>query len=246
VKALLAAGEPIYEVDADLLRTLRPDVLVTQSHCVVCAVSDDDVARALIPGLEPRPRVVSLAPNCLADLWASIREVARAIDVAEQGDALVAELHHRMASLADEAHGLATRPTVACLEWLDPLMAAGNWVPELVEMAGGVNLFGHAGRHSPWMSWEQLCDANPDVIIALPCGFDLERTRVEMSSLTRDPRFESLRAVRNGRVAIADGNQFFNRPGPRLAESQEILAEILHPERFDFGHEGRGWQRFRP
>lgn len=244
VKALLADGEPIYEVDAELMRQLRPDVILTQSHCVVCAVSDEDVARALIPGLEPKPRVVSLAPNQLSDLWASIAEVAEAIGAAERGKVLIGELRHRMAALADEAHGLPTRPSVACLEWLEPLMAAGNWVPELVEMAGGVNLFGVAGKHSPWLSWDELVEADPEIIIALPCGFDLARTRVEVPAFTRHPRFVNLRAARSGKIFLADGNQFFNRPGPRLVESQEILAEILHPERFEFGHEGLGWQRY--
>jgi iron complex transport system substrate-binding protein len=244
VKSLLAAGEPIYEVDARLMLELRPDVILTQSHCVVCAVSDEDVARALIPGLEPKPRVVSLAPNTLDDLWISIATVAEAIDAVEKGAAAIAELRHRMAALADEAHGLPSRPSVACLEWLDPLMAAGNWAPELVELAGGVNLFGVAGKHSPWLSWDDLIAADPDILIALPCGFDIARTRLEMPALLREPRYASLRAVRNGKVFIADGNQFFNRPGPRLVESQEILAEILHPERFDFGHHGLGWQRY--
>jgi len=246
VKALLAAGEPIYEVDANLLCELRPDLILTQSHCVVCAVSDEDVARALIPGLEPKPRVISLAPNNLGDLWSSIATVADALDADKSGHALVAELRHRMAALADEAHGLPTRPTAACLEWLDPLMAAGNWVPELVELAGGANLFGAAGKHSPWLSWDDLVREDPEVIIALPCGFDLERTRAEMQAFMRESRFASLRAARAGRIFIVDGNQYFNRPGPRLVESQEILAEILHPERFDFGHRGIGWERIAP
>jgi iron complex transport system substrate-binding protein len=138
----------------------------------------------------------------------------------------------------------ATKPTVACLEWIEPLMAAGNWVPELVELAGGRNLFGNAGKHSPWMTWEQLRAADPMYILALPCGFDLTKTRAEMAVLARRPDWRQLQAVRNGRVFSADGNQFFNRPGPRLVESLEILAEIFHPRRFQFHHEGTGWARF--
>jgi iron complex transport system substrate-binding protein len=122
-------------------------------------------------------------------------------------------------------------------------MAAGNWMPELVEMAGGVNLFGITGKHAPWMSWEQLCEADPDVIVLLPCGFDIARTRRDLPLLANRPDWPHLRAVRAGRVFLADGNQYFNRPGPRLVESLEILAELLHPKWFSFGHEGTGWQR---
>ncbi len=121
-------------------------------------------------------------------------------------------------------------------------MAAGNWMPELVEMAGGVNLFGSAGKHSPWMTWEQLQQKDPEVIVVLPCGFDIRRSREEMPALTERPAWANLRAVRGRRVCLTDGNQFFNRPGPRLAESLEILAEVLHPAVFHFGHEGTGWQ----
>ena len=122
-------------------------------------------------------------------------------------------------------------------------MAAGNWMPELVELAGGVNLFGEAGKHSPWMTWEQLVERDPDVIVVLPCGFDIPRSRQEMPALTGRPEWLGLRAVRDGRVFLADGNQYFNRPGPRLVESLEILAELLHPETFRFGHEHSGWQK---
>lgn len=240
VKSLLAKGEPIYEVDAEQMRVLRPDVILTQSHCVVCAVSDEDVARALIPGLEPGPRVVSLAPDDLAGLWHSIEQVAAALET--PAGPLVNELRHRVADITEIATALPTRPSVACLEWLDPLMAAGNWVPELVELAGGINLFGVAGKHSPWMSWDNLAEQDPDMIVALPCGFDLARTRAEFAAIA--PRLATLRAGRSGNLLIADGNQFFNRPGPRLVESLEILAEMIHPEQFRFGHEGVGWERF--
>ncbi|MGH7565029.1 MAG: ABC transporter substrate-binding protein, partial [Gemmatimonadota bacterium] len=123
-----------------------------------------------------------------------------------------------------------------------PLMAAGNWMPELVALAGGESVVGEAGRHSPMLDWEELRALDPEVIFVSPCGFDLERTRVDMAALVRRPGWDDMRAVRGGRVALADGVQYFNRPGPRLAESLEILAEILHPAHFDFGHRGRGWE----
>jgi iron complex transport system substrate-binding protein len=125
-------------------------------------------------------------------------------------------------------------------------MAAGNWVPELVSLAGGENMFGAVGKHSPWMTWEQLIQRDPDIIIAMPCGFDLAKTRSEMASLKQHPQWSSLQAVRQGRVYAVDGNQFFNRPGPRLVESLEILAEIFHPQVFRFGHAGSGWNAILP
>ena len=245
VKATLQSEISVYRVFDSVLRDLRPDVILTQSQCAVCAVSDRDVAGALTGWPGRLPRVLSLQPQALNDIWQDIAAVAEVLGAAAQGKALVRSLQHRVAAIADEAHALPTRPTVACLEWLDPLMAAGNWAPELVELAGGINLFGVAGKHSPWMSWDELVERDPEFIIALPCGFDLARTQAEMVHVTSHPAWPSLRAVRDGRVYVTDGNQYFNRPGPRLVESLEILAEILHPECFDFGHRGTGWDTGR-
>jgi iron complex transport system substrate-binding protein len=242
VKAILQEGLSVYRVHADALKQLRPDVIVTQTHCEVCAVSQRDVEEAVCRWLDSRPRIVSLAPNALADVWADIERTAEALGVAERGGLLVRQLRERMAAVANKARTLPGRPAAACIEWIEPLMACGNWMPELVEIAGGVNLFGAAGKHSPWMTWEQLREKDPDAIIVLPCGFDIERARQDMPVLTRQPGWQNLKAVHGRRVYLADGNQFFNRPGPRLIESLEILAELLHPEVFDFGHQGSGWQ----
>ena len=243
VKAILQEGLSVYRVHAEDLRTLRPDVIVTQSQCEVCAVSLGDVEEAVGSWTGVRPTIVSLEPNSLDDVWSDIRRVAEALGSVERGEALVGELQSRMETVTEEAASQPSRPTVACIEWIDPLMAAGNWMPELVERAGGMNLFGESGRHSPWMTWEELRDADPDVIIVLPCGLDLDRTREEMPALTRQEGWTDLHAVRDGRVFLTDGNQYFNRPGPRLAESLEILAELIHPGIFQFDHEGSGWQR---
>jgi iron complex transport system substrate-binding protein len=202
-----------------------------------------EVERAVCAWLRSCPQLVSLAPNTLADVWAGIEQVALALQVPERGTELVRRLQARMRSVAERARGLASRPTVACIEWIDPLMAAGNWMPELVQMAGGANVFGVAGAHAPWMTWEQLCAADPEVLVFLPCGFDIARTRRDLPVLTSRTQWPHLRAVRSGRVFLADGNQYFNRPGPRLVESLEILAEVLHPDAFAFEHAGRGWQR---
>lgn len=244
VKHALKEALAIYRVDAEKLRRLRPDVIVTQTQCEVCAVSLKDVEEAVCNLLESRPSIVSLAPNALADVWDDILRVAEAIHVTARGKELVDHLQKRLETIAERASRAAHRPTVACIEWIEPLMAGGNWVPELVELAGGTNLFGTAGEHSPWMTWEQLTSADPEVIVILPCGWDMEKGRTEMRALTRLPEWPQLRAVRERRVYLTDGNQYFNRPGPRLVESAEILAEVLHPELFSFGHQGTGFEIF--
>jgi iron complex transport system substrate-binding protein len=243
VKAILQDALSVYRVRADRLADLRPDVIVTQTQCEVCAVSLRDVEQALGANFVARPRIVALAPNALADLWSDIQSVADALAIPERGRELVARLRERMAGIAANAHAVPERPTVACIEWIDPLMASGNWMPELIDMAGGVNLFGEAGKHAPWMTWEELCGKDPDVILVLPCGFNLQRTSQEVPMLTCKPEWPRLRAVHSGRVYLLDGNQYFNRPGPRLMESLEIIAEVLHPHVFHFGHEATGWQR---
>ncbi len=243
VKEVLADGLSIYRVREDVLKALRPDVIVTQSQCEVCAVSLQEVEEAVEAWLDSRPRIISLAPNNLADVWGDIYRVAQELGVPDRGQDAVKRLKERTKEIAEKARTVDRRPSMACIEWFEPLMAAGNWVPELVEMAGGANLFGEAGTHSSWMTWDALREGDPEVIVLMPCGFDLDRTRRGLPEVTRNPSWGELRAVRTSRVYLADGNQFFNRPGPRLAESLEILAEILHPDRFHFGHEGAGWER---
>ncbi len=380
VKESARTSVSIYDVFDDVIGRLEPTHIVTQIQCEVCAVSLRDVEDALSRGMKGHPRIVSLQPDSLAQIWEDFRRVARALEIPERGEAVVAGLQARMergrgdwtaaqndpvagedsggreprgrprdhggdwlfertapragadpggplpqerprdpgvdrptgrtASPADadpggrlprerqpdpgvdrpagwtaplvgatpggpaqerlrdpgvdrptgrtaptagadsgglsrerpcDPGGEARRPRVACIEWIEPLMAAGNWTPELIEMAGGINLFGEAGRHSPWMTWEQLAAADPDVIVIAPCGFDLARTEREMYWLTGRPDWKSLRAVQSGRVYLADGNQYFNRPGPRVVETFEILAEILHPE-IAPRHRGSGWR----
>lgn len=243
VRTILNQALSVYEVDVEALRRLRPDFIITQTQCEVCAVSLKDVEGALCDWIESRPRIVSLEPNSLADIWADIERVAEALGAPERGRSLVEGLQSRMRRVAVQAQSIKSLPSVACIEWIDPLMAVGNWMPELVEMAGGVNSFGESGKHSPYMTWEGLMAGDPEVIVVCPCGFDLKRTREEMSALTQRPDWEHLKAVRSRQVYLTDGNQYFNRPGPRLAESLEILAEIIHPAVFDFGHRGYGWEK---
>ncbi|MBI4423153.1 MAG: cobalamin-binding protein [Elusimicrobia bacterium] len=242
VRRLVKDAVSVYRVDAGRLKALRPDVIITQTQCEVCAVSLKDVEAALRGALGCDARLVALEPNSLEDVWRDIQRVADALGAPSEGRALVARLRGRLEAVAARASG-APKPSVACIEWLDPLMSAGNWMPELVALAGGRNLFGEAGKHSPWLDWETLRREDPDVIVAMPCGFDLERTRRELPALTGRPGWAELKAVRSGRAYAAVGNRFFNRPGPRLAESLEILAELIGPETFSSGHEGSGWAR---
>jgi iron complex transport system substrate-binding protein len=223
----------IYDVFDNLIERLAPTHILTQIQCEVCAVSLRDVEAAMARGMKGSPAIVSLQPDSLSEIWNDIRRVAAALAIPERGDTLIAELQSRMQLDLPSA-----RPTVACIEWMEPLMAAGNWTPELIAMAGGRNLFGEAGRHSPWMSWEELVAADPEVIIVAPCGFDLPRTEQELYWMTDRPGWSRLRA----RVYLADGNQYFNRPGPRVAETLRILAEILHPECFEPTLRGIGWR----
>lgn len=241
VKGLLERGLSLYRVDAERLQSLAPDFIVTQSQCEVCAVSESELEKALANWTGMPARIVSLKPDALADVWRDIERSAESLGVADRGRRLVQSLKDRIDEIQGRSAALP-RPRVACIEWFEPLMAAGNWMPELVEMAGGRNLFGEAGKHSPWLSWEDLIAGDPETMLLLPCGFDLAKVRTSLVELEKSPIWPKLRAVREGRVYLVDGNQYFNRPGPRLVESLEILAEILHPREFDFGHRQKAWE----
>lgn len=241
VRSIVAEALSVYRVDGRLLDELAPTVIVTQTQCEVCAVSLKDVERAVCELVSSAPRIVSLAPMDLGDVFDDIRTVAAALGRPERGERLTAGLTARLDAIRERSSQLVERPAIACIEWIDPLMLAENWVPELVEIAGGAVMLGEAGRHSGYFEFKQMVEADPDVIAVMPCGFDIPRTAAEMRPLAAHPGWADLSAVRNGRVFLTDGNQYFNRPGPRVVESAEILAELLHPEVFDFGHRGSGW-----
>ena len=246
VKAVLQDAVSVYSVDTALLDELAPDLVVTQSQCELCAVSLADVQAAVQKLVRSRPEVLSLEPNELKDVWRDFASVADTLGVGKRGEALLAELHGRLDAITRSVQETGRRPRVACIEWYDPLMAAGNWVPELVGIAGGEDVLGVAGEHSAWLEWAALEEAKPEAVVLMPCGFDIARSHRELIALTGRPEWTRLEAVQRGEVFVTDGNQFFNRPGPRLVESAEILAEILHPDVFSFGHEGAGWERLEP
>lgn len=227
VQEIVRQGLSVYEVDAEQLRALRPDVILTQSQCAVCAVTPADLVEALDAWTRTAPVLISTAPDDLGDVWDDFAQVGAAIGV--DAAPVVADLRARIAALPKRED----RPTVAAIEWIEPLMAAGNWVPELITAAGGAPLFAAAGQHSPWLDHDALVAADPDVIVLMPCGYRIAQTLADLPALTSRPGWSDLRAVREGRVFVADGQYFFNRPGPRLVESAEIIADCLAgtPER---------------
>ncbi len=239
VRARLHAGQPLYEVDEAAIARLAPDVLITQTHCEVCAVTPADLAHG--PGRLLRKEVVALRTGSLDAILEGFLEVAGVLELRSAGDALVARIRGGLAELADRTRGLA-RPTVVCLEWIDPAFPMGNWGPELVDLAGGTNVLGTPGAHSSAVAWTAVVEADPDVLVVAPCGFGLQRAEAEMHLLGERPGWRDLRAVRSGRVYVADGNLYFNRSGPSLFETPLILAEILHPSLFAPAHRGVAWR----
>lgn len=246
VKSALEQALAIYEVLEDRLKTLAPQIVVTQDQCEVCAVALADVEAVVSGWAGHTVRLVTLQAMDLAGIDRDIGQVGEALDMKRDAIHLIQSLVNRRAAIAARTAGLS-KVTVACIEWTDPLMAAGNWVPELVALAGGRDVFGKPGAHAPWIDWRDLRAADPEAIVFMPCGFGLDRCGTEASEMTARQEWQDLQAVRSGRIYVTDGNSYFNRPGPRVAESLEILAEILHPEHFHFGHGvpdgGQGWQR---
>ncbi|MBW4613340.1 MAG: cobalamin-binding protein [Desmonostoc vinosum HA7617-LM4] len=242
VNKLLQSALSIYQIKTDILEQLQPTHIVTQDQCDVCAVSLQEVEKAVAELIHSQPQIISLQPNLLQDVWADIERVGNVFNV--DSVKVLENLESRVKICEQKIQGLALNelPNVACIEWTDPLMGAANWIPELVNLAGGQSLFCVKGQPSPILPWETLIASNPDVIIFMPCGFNLHRTRQETLPLTQLPEWQKLHATQTGRVFITDGNAYFNRPGPRLVDSLEILAEILHPEIFQYGYKGAGWE----
>lgn len=242
VNRIVQSALSIYNIKLDVLEKLQPTHILTQAQCHVCAVSLPEVEKAVTQLTHSSPQIISLQPNTLRDVWGDIERIGQTFGV--DSVKILENLEARVKICNRKIQGLsvAEMPTVACIEWTDPVMTAANWIPELVNLAGGQTLFSVTGKPSAHINWETLVATNPDVIIFMPCGFNLQRTQEEAKLLTQRPEWEKLHAVKAGRVFITDGNAYFNRPGPRLVDSVEILGEILHPEIFDYGYQGTGWQ----
>jgi iron complex transport system substrate-binding protein len=227
VSAQLRDGKSLYTLDEAKIAELAPDLIVTQQLCPVCAVSTSQVDEAVRP-LPRCPEVLSLDPKSLSDVFADVRRVGEAAGRREEADTLVRELERRLDAVRAAVAG-RPRPRVLALEWPDPPFAGGHWVPEMIEIAGGIDAFARPGGHSARLTWEQVAAADPDIIVAMPCGFDEAGARAQIELLTPVPEWRSLRAVRDGRVHPVDANGCFSRPGPRLVDGIERLAKIFHP-----------------
>lgn len=231
VSQALARGESLYTIDHEVLRQANPDLLITQKLCDVCAVTGDDLAKALRE-VKNTPEILTLTPTNLAGIFDNIRQVGEAIGLRERADRLVAELQARVDRVAQVASAAGSRPTVFCLEWLDPPYASGHWMPELVELAGGVDPLGRQGRDSVRVRWEDVVAAAPEIVVVTACGFDVARTLQELPRLVQQPGWSDLPAVRHDRVYVAYGSAYFSRPGPRVVDGLEILAHLIHPAQF--------------
>jgi len=239
VRRRMHAGEPLYIIHTDLITALRPDVVIAQTHCEVCAVTPNDVQRDGAC-LDPR-QMVALSAFSLDDISGSILAVAERLGLAERGRAVVAAERARLDAVrAATAH--RPRPNVALLEWTDPLFVMGNWMPEVVMAAGGTPLLAHPGDYSSATTFECVRDADPDVVIVAPCGFPLERALAERHVLESYPGWRDLRAVRDGSVVIADGNRFFNRSGMTVSRTAEMVAEMLHGVCIGESSHGSWWR----
>ena len=241
VQTLMQKALSIYEIKTEVLEQLQPTHIVTQDQCDVCAVNLLEVERAIALITNSQPQVISLQPDLLQEVWDDVARVASILGVDPKP--VLDKLQSRLDVISSKVKDVE-RPTVVAIEWTEPLMVGANWIPELIEIAGGKPLLSVGGQHSPHIDWNSLVDADPDIIVIMPCGFDLQRTERESQVLTKHPQWQSLSAVKQNRVFIVDGNAYFNRPGPRLVDSAEILAEIFHPELFDRGFKGTSWKVF--
>ncbi|MFB6223051.1 MAG: cobalamin-binding protein [Haloarcula sp.] len=225
-------GDGVYAIDRETLAELDPDLIVTQGVCDVCAVDHVIVAEA-VEELGLDADVLTLDVHSLDDLFESIHRVGAAIKRDDRAAELVADLRDRVAAVQTTAARAETRPRVAVLDWLDPVMVGGHWVPEMVRTAGGVYEMEESGAHSRPREWEEVQAYDPEVLVAAPCGFDVAQTRENIADLTERPGFEDLTAVRNGRAYVMDGHHYVNRSGPRLVNTLEFLAALCHPDLFE-------------
>ncbi|MCI0589059.1 MAG: cobalamin-binding protein [Planctomycetes bacterium] len=226
-----SSGRPLYHLDAARLASLRPDLVLTQSICGVCAVDLPEVER-VARAMESPPRVLSLDPSRLEDVLEDVRRVGAACGAEEAAERGTGELRARIRAVADRAGTATRRPRAVYLEWLDPPMVGGHWIPEMIATAGGEDPLGRAGEPSRRVGWDEVARANPDLLVLGPCGFDLPRARGERDSIAARPGFRALWAARFGETYLVDASAHFSRPGPRLVNGLEILAAILHPDLF--------------
>jgi iron complex transport system substrate-binding protein len=229
VSERLKSNQGLYMIDEQRLREAAPDVILTQGLCDVCAIDYNEVVAAS-ETLAKKPKIVSLTPNCLTDVLDDVTRVGEATGQRHKAERVVHELEQRISFVREQAARSSSRPRVACLEWFDTIYAAGHWVPEMVELAGGHDVLGRKGQPSAKIDWKQVVELAPDIIVLMPCGFDIQRTAKEATTLEQLDGWHDLPAVKAGRVFAVNGHAFFSRPGPRLVDGLELLAHIIHPE----------------
>ena len=244
VKDKLSNALSIYKVDIERIKELKPDVIITQSQCEVCAVSLKDVERSLSDLINNGVEIISLQPDSLEDIFNDIEVIAGKLNADQNGLQLLEAMQERIDIIRHKLKFIDKKPKVVCIEWMSPLMTGGNWIPELIEIAGGIPLLSQNGKHSPVIDMEALRAADPEIIVISPCGFPIEKTLQDINFLLDLPGWAELSAVKNNQVFIADGNHYFNRSGPRIVDSLEILAEIIHPKQFVFGYQNSAWVQF--
>ncbi len=243
VRDLVGDGLSVYTVLEDELRKAAPDLIITQDQCEVCAVSLTEVEESTRRILGSDAEIVSLSPNTIEDILGSFERVAAATGVVDAGRDLVSASRRRLEHISRNAVRARSKPRVACIEWIDPPMVAGNWVPEMVRACGGIYDLAEPGTHSKTVTWQQIADSAPDVVIVMPCGFGLDQTRREIPALREVPLWSSLPGVRNRRVYSVDGNAYLNRPGPRIIDSAELIAGIVQPDLFASLMPAGSWER---
>lgn len=226
----LKSDQALYDLNIDVLTSLRPDLIVTQALCDVCAVSGNDVARA-VGSLPNNPEVINLEPNCLTDVLDTVELLAEMADCVKQGQVYLRELRYRISQVNDKSSVInrSDKPRVALLDWLDPIFDGGHWSPEIIELAGGIACFGNKREPSQRRSWNDLIQAKPDIIFIALCGFNVERSMQDVEDFFSSQEFSVLRDQVGSKVFLVDGNAYFSRPGPRLVDALEIMANAVHP-----------------
>ena len=242
VTARLRAGESLYQIDEKLLQELQPDLILTQNLCQVCAPSGNEVTQTLAL-LPHKPEILWLTPTSLAEIDQNIRDLGPATGSSKRAEELISAGRARLEKIEDATRDLSGRPRVFCMEWLDPIYCSGHWVPEMVRIAGGVDQLGREGTDSVRISWDDVLNWAPEVLVVMPCGFNLRKVIELAPQLSNRPGWFDLPAVRNHQVYAVNANSYFARPGPRVIEGTELLAHLLHPELFLWNGSGDAYRR---
>jgi iron complex transport system substrate-binding protein len=235
-------GRSLYEVDEKLLQELAPDLILTQDLCQVCAPSGNEVSQALSL-LPKQPQILWLTPNSLEQIFANLRDLGEATGRAKKAEGLITAAQARLEKIAGVTRSLSYRPRVFCMEWLDPVYCSGHWVPEMVRIAGGIDELAREGSDSVRISWDEVLEWRPEILIITPCGFNLKQVIEQSPQLFAYPRWSSLPAVLDGRVYAVDANSYFARPAPRVVDGTELLAHLIHPDLFSWNGLRDAYQR---